>query len=172
MTSIFVVGNVGNVRVFENSNGQGGKTVLFSVAVNTRTANKEEKSPPVWYSFRAVGALAEVLSLYLTKGRLVAVVGSAPRVRSFEVERVISVPNIGNIKFKETRQDTEYLVTDLQFLDAPPATNGQTNQVLVGELVTQQPQPQAQVSDVQATTATATQNVKPTTGEYTVDLPF
>ncbi|MGB4482948.1 MAG: hypothetical protein WBJ02_05925 [bacterium] len=44
--SVSIVGNVGNVRVFDNENG--GKTVYFSVAVNQRNGKADK---PIWYNF-------------------------------------------------------------------------------------------------------------------------
>ena len=127
---ITVVGHVGFIRTFENDDNR--KTVCFSVAVDQcRNGQQDEKAPPVWYVFRAVNGTAEVLSQYLQKGRLIHVAGVSPRVRSYEIERTLSIKDIGNVAFKDTRQEVEYLAVDVRFLDAPPATN----KVADGELI-------------------------------------
>ena len=125
-----VVGRVGTVRVFDGEDGK--KTVVFSVAVDQRRngqAQEGEKPPAVWYSFRANNGIAETLAQHLTKGRLVGVCGVSPRIRAYEVERTLAIQGVGTVRFKDTRQDVEYLLADFRFLDAPPAA--QVNQEVV-----------------------------------------
>jgi single-stranded DNA-binding protein len=147
---ISLVGNVGNVRVFTGEDGK--KAVLFSVAVDQKAANGE-KAAPIWYSFRAVNGLAETLSQYLTKGRLVYVAGTSPRIRQYEVERTLNVAGVGTVKFKDIRQEVEYLLTDFRFLDAP-ATQA-APQVIEAQVVA----PAAQAATAQAAPQATPQTV-------------
>lgn len=135
--TINIVGNVGNVRTFDNKND--GKTVYFSVAVNQRIQKDDAKDfSPVWYNFRAINSFGSALAQHLAKGRLVSVVGTAPRIREYEVERAIEVPKVGDVKFKDKKTVVEYLVVDLRFMDAPPAQQQATKanvETLKGVLV-------------------------------------
>lgn len=128
------VGRVGTVRVFEGEDGK--KTVVFSVAVDQRgprNGQEGERAPAIWYSFRANNGIAETLAQHLAKGRLVAVSGVSPRLRTYEVERTLAIQGVGTVKFKDTRQDVEYLLADFRFLDAPPAA--QAGQEVVATVV-------------------------------------
>lgn len=174
---ISLVGNVGNVRVFQGEDGR--KTVVFSVAVDQKAAVADGgKQAPIWYSFRAVNGLADTLSQYLTKGRLVYVAGTSPRIRQFEVERQLNVPGVGLVKFKDVRQEVEYLLTDFRFLDAP-ATQA-TPQVIEAQVVapatqaaTAQVAPQATPQTVaQASLKASAAQVAQAAQAIPEDLPF
>lgn len=134
--NVSVLGRVGTIRVFENGEGgprttANGKVVTFGVAVDQRRQQQEGQQdplPPVWYNFRAFGPLADILAQHLQKGRLVYVSGAAPRVRAYQVERQIQIPNVGAVKFTDTQTVIEYAVRDFSFADAPTG-------VLVGTIV-------------------------------------
>jgi len=136
--TIVVLGRVGNVRVFDGEDGR--KTVVFGVAVDQprrgEQAEGEQKPPAVWTSFRAVNGTAEMLAQYLTKGRLVHVVGTSPRLRQYETLRTINIKGVGNVQFKDVQTAEEYIVVDFKFADAPRSdADGQ----LVGEVVAGEP---------------------------------
>lgn len=134
--TISIVGNVGNVRVFDNENG--GKTVYFSVAVNQRQPKNggETTNKPMWYNFRAINGIGNALAQYLEKGRLVSVVGVSPRIREYEVERTIKLNNGDIVRFIDKQTSVDYLVADLRFIGGSRNSNGNSQQQeIVGEIV-------------------------------------
>lgn len=180
---VSLVGNVGSVRTFTGEDGR--KTVVFSVAVDQRaaaTGSDGAKQAPIWYHFRVTGPLAETLSQYLSKGRLVYVAGTSPRLRTYEVERSLNIQGVGVVKFKDVRQETEYYVSDFRFLDAPaaqleaqlvaPATTTQTSQVQHVAQVQQAAQAQI-ATPVQQTASQVTPQVASHAAQpLPDDLPF
>lgn len=132
--TVIVLGRVGNVRVFENEQEKR-KTVVFGVAVDQPRREQTEgdqKLPAVWTTFRAVNGTAEILAQYLTKGRLVHVVGTSPRLRQHETVRLVNIKGVGNVQFKDVQTIEEYIVVDFKFADAP---RSDTEGTLVGEVV-------------------------------------
>lgn len=133
MANVNVLGRVGTIRVFENGEAEGqGKVVAFGLAVDQRRSSEGQQEPPVWFNFRAFGALADILAQHLQKGRLLYVSGASPRLRSYDVERQIQLGG-KLVKFTDRQVVTEYAVRDFSFADAPRDGNGNT--VLVGTVV-------------------------------------
>lgn len=116
MLTINAVGNTANARTFVNEDGT--KTVMFSLAIDTR--KNGEKGAPIWLSMRASNGLAETLDEYLVKpgkSRRLSVCAVATGIDTFEVERTMKLEG-KTVKFKDARQEVRYRVLTFQFLDS------------------------------------------------------
>jgi single-stranded DNA-binding protein len=140
--SVTVLGRVGGIKVFDNTATGGNKVVSFGVAVDQRRpANQEDRQdnlPAVWTQFRAANGLAEMLTNNLTKGRLVLVRGSNPRIRTYEVERTMVVEIDGKsktIKYKENQFVEEYWIDSFTFADSKKDKDSAKKGVIVGKVV-------------------------------------
>lgn len=128
---VIILGRVGNIRVFDNAeqDGKVNKTVTFGLAVDQwrKAEEGQPQRPPVWFNFRAINKMANMLAEYLEKGRLVQVTGVDPTPREYDrpqkvkaaingVDHVLTVPT------KETAVD--YLVQSFTFVDLPKTATG------------------------------------------------